>query len=103
MPKDKFNWVKTNAMVAQPAQLDKFLEPTTDVLLHYQHAHVIKLSTLSLEHAKTAQQDNSVLMEEHANQFHQTVTKMVNSNWASNNAINANHAKLVKFSEETNA
>jgi hypothetical protein len=44
-----------------------------------------------------------VLMEEHANQFHQTVTKMVNSNWASNNAINANHAKLVKFSEETNA
>jgi hypothetical protein len=80
MPKDKFNWVKTNAMVAQPAQLDKFLEPTTDVLLHYQHAHVIKLSTLSLEHAKTAQQDNSVLMEEHANQFHQTVTKMVNSN-----------------------
>jgi len=37
----------------------------------------------------------------HANQFHQTVTKTDNSNWASNNATNANHAKLVKLSEET--
>jgi len=38
---------------------------------------------------------------DNAKQFLNHVTKMVNSNWANNNVINANHAKLIKFSEET--
>jgi len=37
----------------------------------------------------------------HANQLQHHVTETVKSNWANNNAINANHAQPVKFSLET--
>ena len=95
------NWASNNAINANHAKPVKLSEET-DVSLQL-HAHAIKLSTLPLTLVQTAQSDNSLLTVDNAKLFLNHVTKMDNSNWANNNAINANHAKPVKSSEETDA
>jgi len=76
MLKVKDNLDNNNAMDAKLAQLDKFLETTTNVPYQDQFAHAIKQSTFPPTNARTAQLDNSVLTKVNANLSTNNVDKM---------------------------
>jgi hypothetical protein len=79
MPKDNFNWANNNAMDAQHAHLDKFLEQTISVPSQDQLVIAMN-SSMPTTNAKDAQPVNSAKMEMPAKPSLNHVTETVKSN-----------------------
>ena len=96
------NWASNNATNVNHAVFHRFFKET-NALHKDQIVHATNKWIHRQINARTVQLDNFPLQMVCAHQYHRHVTNVVNNNWASNNATNANHAVLDWFFKETNA